>query len=96
LQFVEANNPQAQLVLQQFMAESRGRDVRVLGLDIAGLDYLYDEDIGFRICEANSSPGFEGLEAACGVDVPAFVYQFLDVKFRVSAKTKRKLLESSD
>ena len=66
--------------------------MRVLDLDMAGLDYLYDEDVGFRICEANSSPGFQGLESACGVDVASFVYQFLDVKFRISAKTKLKLL----
>ena len=32
LQFVEANNPAAQLVLQKYMAESRGRDVRVLSI----------------------------------------------------------------
>jgi len=141
LQFVEANNPNAQLVLQQFLAESRGRDVRVLSvgghivaameriaksgfksnysqggearpfkygprnelsvaevmrnldMDIAGLDFLYDEEIGFRICEVNSSPGFEGLEATCEVDVPAFIYQFLDVKFRISSKVKARMLD---
>jgi gamma-F420-2:alpha-L-glutamate ligase len=141
LQFVEANNPNAQLVLQQFLAESRGRDVRVLSvgghivaameriaksgfksnysqggearpfkygprnelsvaevmrnldMDIAGLDFLYDEEIGFRICEVNSSPGFEGLEATCDVDVPAFIYQFLDVKFRISSKVKARMLD---
>jgi ribosomal protein L18 len=32
LQFVEANNPKAQLVLQQFLAESKGRDVRVFAI----------------------------------------------------------------
>jgi len=61
-------------------------------MDMAGLDFLYDDEVGFRICEVNSSPGFEGLEAACGVDVPAFIYQYLDVKFRISAKAKARLL----
>jgi gamma-F420-2:alpha-L-glutamate ligase len=140
LQFVEANNPAAQLVLQQFLAESRGRDVRVLSIgghivsameriaksgfksnysqggtakpfetgprnalsvaevmhvldmDMAGLDFLYDEEVGFRICEVNSSPGFEGLESTCEVDVPEFLYRYLDVKFRVSRKAKSRLL----
>ncbi len=42
----------------------------VLGLDVAGVDILFDKD-GYRICEANSSPGFQGLEKACGISVPA-------------------------
>lgn len=140
LQFVQANNPDARLILQQFLAESRGRDVRilsvgghivaameriaakgfksnyslggkaqpfeygpknevsvaevmrVLGMDMAGLDFLYDEEVGLRICEVNSSPGFEGLESACDVDVPAFVYRFLDVKFHISDKAKERRL----
>ena len=140
LQFVEANNPNAQLILQQFLSESRGRDVRVvsvgghivaameriaksgfksnysqggeakpfeyghrnelsvaevmrvLDMDVAGLDFLYDEEVGFRICEVNSSPGFEGLESTCDVDVPAFIYEYLDVKFRISRKAKARLL----
>ena len=41
---------------------------RVLGLDIAGIDLLFDGD-EFKICEANSSPGFEGFEAASGQNV---------------------------
>jgi gamma-F420-2:alpha-L-glutamate ligase len=143
LQFVEANNPAAQLVLQKYMSESRGRDVRVLSIgghivgameriaktgfksnysqggtvkpfaygprnemsvaetmrvldmDMAGLDFLYDEEVGFRICEVNSSPGFEGLEQACDVDVAAALFQYLDVKFRISAKARARILEQS-
>lgn len=44
-----------------------------LGLDVAGVDILFDDD-GYSVCEANSSPGFEGLERATGVDVPAAVF----------------------
>lgn len=47
---------------------------RSLRLDVVGIDILFDKD-GYRICEANSSPGFQGLEAACGIDVPALIYQ---------------------
>jgi len=36
---------------------------RILGLDIAGVDLLFDGD-HFKICEVNSSPHFKGLEAA--------------------------------
>ena len=30
---------------------------KLLGLDIGGVDLLYDND-GYKICEVNSSPGF--------------------------------------
>lgn len=36
-------------------------------LDICGVDLLLDRP-GYKICEMNSSPGFEGLERATGVD----------------------------
>ena len=49
-------------------------------LDIAGVDVLFDEN-GYRICEANSSPGFQGLERACDVDVPELVFVAMSRKF---------------
>lgn len=49
---------------------------RLLGLDIAGIDLLKDED-GYKICEANSSPGFEGIESCCDVDVASEIFQFI-------------------
>lgn len=132
LQFVEANNPSAQLILQQFLSESKGRDIRVfavgghvvaameriaakgfksnysqggrvervevgprdrmaiteimriLDMDVIGLDALYDDKRGYRVCEVNSSPGFEGLEEATGVDVAEYFFRYLDGKFHVS------------
>ena len=38
-----------------------GESARLLGLDIAGVDLLFDGD-GYSICEVNSSPGFEGMD----------------------------------
>ena len=38
-----------------------GESSRLLNLDIAGVDLLFDND-GYRICEVNSSPGFEGMD----------------------------------
>lgn len=144
VQFVEANNPNAELFLQQFLPESRGRDVRVLAIgsqiiaamerkaaegfksnysqggtavpfeygpknamsvaetmrvldmDMAGLDYLYDDEVGLRILEVNSSPGFEGIEATCDVDVAAAVFRFLDVKLRLSNKAKARVMGWSE
>lgn len=52
---------------------------RVLGLDIAGVDLLFDDD-HFKICEVNSSPGFEGLESCCQVDIPKEIYHYLKIR----------------
>jgi gamma-F420-2:alpha-L-glutamate ligase len=38
-----------------------GESARLLKLDIAGVDLLFDNG-GYRICEVNSSPGFEGMD----------------------------------
>jgi gamma-F420-2:alpha-L-glutamate ligase len=52
---------------------------RVLGLDVAGIDLLFDTR-GFRVCEANSNPGFSGFEKYCGLDVAGAIVDYL--KFR--------------
>lgn len=52
------------------------RAAAVLNLDVAGIDILFD-DRGYRICEANSAPGFQGLERASGIDVPEQIFRWL-------------------
>jgi gamma-F420-2:alpha-L-glutamate ligase len=52
------------------------RAAEILDLDVAGIDVLFD-DSGYRVCEANSAPGFHGLEAACGIDVPEQIFHWL-------------------
>ena len=41
---------------------------KVLGLSVAGIDLLFDSR-GFRVCEANSNPGFSGFDRYCNTDV---------------------------
>ena len=53
---------------------------KALGLDIAGVDLLFDSR-GFRVCEANSNPGFRGFEEYCGVDVADLITDY--IKFRI-------------
>ena len=38
-----------------------GESARLLNLDIAGVDLLFDSG-SYKICEVNSSPGFEGMD----------------------------------
>ncbi len=52
---------------------------RILNLDIAGIDLLFDGE-HFKICEANSSPGFEGMERCCDVNIAEEIYEFLRVR----------------
>lgn len=52
---------------------------KVLDLDIAGVDLLFHQD-GYRICEANSSPGFKGFEAALDINIPEKIFEY--AKFR--------------
>jgi RimK family alpha-L-glutamate ligase len=53
---------------------------KALHLDIAGVDLLFDHR-GFRVCEANSNPGFNGFEKYCGVDVADSITEY--VKFKI-------------
>ncbi len=52
---------------------------RICGLDIAGIDLLFDGD-RFKICEANSSPGFKGIEKVYDMDVPGEIFRFIRVR----------------
>lgn len=52
---------------------------RICGLQIAGIDLLFDKD-GYKICEANSAPGFEGFEKYCQVDVAAQIAEYIKYK----------------
>ncbi len=63
------------------MAELALKAAKALRLDIAGIDILFDEN-GYRICEANSSPGFEGLEKVCRISVPDKVLDFVAARLK--------------
>lgn len=54
---------------------------RVLGLNIAGVDLLFDTN-GFVVCEANSNPGFNGFEKYCQVDVADHITEY--IRFRLN------------
>lgn len=47
---------------------------RVVGLDIAGVDLLETKE-GPKVMEINSSPGFDGLEKATGMDIARLILE---------------------
>jgi glutathione synthase/RimK-type ligase-like ATP-grasp enzyme len=55
---------------------------KVLDLDIAGVDLLFHSD-GYRICEANSSPGFRGFEKALGINIPQKVFDYAKLRTNI-------------
>ncbi len=48
----------------------------LFGLEIAGIDLLFDGD-GFKVCEANSAPGFKGIELASNIDIASQVLEHI-------------------
>lgn len=68
---------------------------RLLGLDIAGIDLLFDGE-HFKICEANSSPGFEGLESCHDINVPELIFSFVGVRLGRFENLPRVATESTE
>jgi gamma-F420-2:alpha-L-glutamate ligase len=56
-----------------------GESARLLNLDIAGVDLLFDNK-GYRICEVNSSPGFEGMDKYCKTNVAEQIVTYVKHK----------------
>lgn len=53
-----------------------------LGLQIAGIDLLFDE-AGYLVCEANSSPGFSGMDNYCGTDMAQKITDYIKLRLTV-------------
>ena len=56
---------------------------KALDLDIAGVDLLFDGD-GYKICEVNSNPGFEGMEQYTKKNIASEIVQY--IKFKVGVE----------
>lgn len=52
---------------------------KALQLDIAGVDFLIDEH-GYKVCEANSAPGFQGFEKYCDLNVAKEILTYATLK----------------
>jgi ribosomal protein S6--L-glutamate ligase len=55
-------------------AEAALRAARAMGLEVAGVDLL-EARSGPMVLEVNSSPGFEGLEEATGLDIAGAIVE---------------------
>ena len=52
---------------------------KALDLDIAGVDLLFHNG-GYKICEVNSNPGFEGMEIFTKKNIAEEIVQFIKMK----------------
>jgi len=66
------------------------RTANILDIQVAGIDLLFTEN-GYTICEANTFPGFKGLEEACDINVPETIFnamrRHMDAEFGEIPKT---------
>lgn len=63
----------APYALPDALAALACRAVRVIGLDIAGVDMIVPRHGAPMIVEVNYAPGFRGLEGATGIDIAAVI-----------------------
>jgi RimK family alpha-L-glutamate ligase len=61
------------------------RAASVIGADYAGVDLLPAGDGSAYVLEINGIPGWEGVQAACGVDVAGFIVDHLTTRAPVRA-----------
>ncbi len=63
--------------------ETALKAVKVLGLEVAGVDILQSKN-GPMIIEVNASPGLEGIEKTSGVDISGKIIDLVEDKVRAS------------
>lgn len=133
MELVYTNNKNANIILQEFIENSYGKDLRVFvvggkvvgcmkrssessfkanfskggnveafeltpeiewlsteaaklfNLDVAGIDLLFDKD-ELKICEANSSPGFKGLEKVTGPNIAESIIDYILVRIGMNSE----------
>lgn len=64
------------------------KTAEVLDIQVAGIDLLFTDD-GYTICEANTFPGFKGLEKATGVNVPEAIFNAMQKHLDKKSKSQK-------
>jgi gamma-F420-2:alpha-L-glutamate ligase len=61
------------------------KTAEVLNIQIGGIDLLFAEGGGYTVCEANTFPGFKGLEKASGVNVARTILEAMQRRCEAKA-----------
>jgi len=67
---------------------------KVIGLDFAGVDLLFDDEYGesFKICEVNSASGFDlNFEQENNVDVPLELLKYAEKNFHIKERFEQRV-----
>lgn len=64
------------------------RTAKALNIQIGGIDLLFLKEGGYTICEANTFPGFKGLEKASGINVPEKIFKSMERRLAKFNKAK--------
>ena len=81
--------------VEEFKIDKKAADIAIktaeaLNIQVAGIDLLFTDD-GYTICEANTFPGFKGLEKATGVNVPEAILNAMQAHLDQSKPKKSKI-----
>jgi len=66
------------------------KTAEALKIDIGGIDLLFKENGGYTICEANTFPGFKGLEKASGVNVAGKILEVMQSRLAANGGMSRR------
>ena len=80
--------------VEPFKVDKQAADISIktaaaLNIQVAGIDLLFTEN-GYTICEANTFPGFKGLESATGENVPKAIFEAMERHLTKLSKSKKK------
>ena len=70
------------------------KTVEALKIDIGGVDLLFKENGGYTICEANTFPGFKGLEKASGENVAGRILKVMQRQLEKNGGVPRAVLKA--
>lgn len=56
--------------------------MKILGLDFAGIDFLFDDEKGLVLCEVNSNAHFRELYDVTGVNAAVNIIEYIDDKLK--------------
>ena len=59
------------------------QSANIIWLDIAGVDILFDKNNGYKICEVNASPWFEGLEKATELNIAWEIVNYIIKRYDI-------------
>jgi len=66
--------------LNNEICELASKTARAFDLEITGVDLLFNGE-KYLVCEANSSPGFEGIDKYCGTDMADQIVKYMRKKY---------------